>query len=220
MSARKSAAGVKIAVVDSQPLFRTGVISSLAASFVCVAEGRTAHDAIAIAGASSPDILLADVMTIDGGGVAFVTEFRRRWPGVKIVVLTCHEAEADVASALQSGVSGYVLKDVTAVELNAALNAVVSGVVYLSPTLGARLLAKPAAPMRAPVPAGPANDLTRREIQILEQVAVGATNREIAKTLSITEKTVKHYMTNIMQKLQVRNRVEAVLALGGRLKAA
>jgi len=121
------------------------------------------------------------------------------------------ESEEHVHQAMEAGVRGYVLKGTSGVELVNTLRAVARGEYYVTPRLAARILALSKRPSKGSDPHDAFPDLTKREEQILDRVARGLTNKEIAKDLQISEKTVKHYMTNIMQKLQVRNRVEAAL---------
>ena len=118
-----------------------------------------------------------------------------------------------VAQALDAGAQGYLLKGTSGLELIAAMRSVARGDSYVSPRLAGRLLTLSRRQSGTGTKPTELADLTKREEQILDHVAQGRTNKEIAIQLKIGEKTVKHYMTNIMQKLQVRNRVEAVLAL-------
>ncbi len=185
-----------------------------------MAEGQSAADALILAERHPLDLMLLD-LEIAGRGAETVLAMSRLWPAVRLVALTNLDQEADVAGALRLGVSGYILKSVDTAELVSALRTIATGGVYLTPSLGARLLtrgnngASPHAPSRMAVAR-----LTPREDEILAEVSVGATNKEIAKKLKITEKTVKYFMTNIMQKLHVRNRVEAVVAARSRYAGA
>jgi DNA-binding NarL/FixJ family response regulator len=124
-------------------------------------------------------------------------------------MLTVSEAEQDVIGALKAGAIGYVLKGISAGELAAILAGIARGEAHVAPALAARILndfRKPAAKPRAPI-----DDLSKREEDILRHVATGMSNREVAEKLGIQEKTVKHYMTSILEKLHARNRVEAAL---------
>ena len=175
-----------------------------------IAEGASADDALRIAKAEMPDIVLLDV-SMPGGGVEAARAISNACPVVKVIMLTVSESEEHVHQAMEAGVRGYVLKGTSGVELISTLRAVARGEYYVTPRLAARILALSKRPAKAPEADGSNPDLTKREEQILDRVARGMTNKEIAKDLQISEKTVKHYMTNIMQKLQVRNRVEAAL---------
>jgi two-component system, NarL family, nitrate/nitrite response regulator NarL len=154
--------------------------------------------------------MLLDV-SMPGGGVSAVREIAAAFPVIKLVMLTVSEDEDDVTTALRAGARGYVLKGVAARELVRIMRAVASGEVYVTPSLAATLLFELSGGKSGSHSASPLDDLTERERQILERVAAGDSNKEIGAQLHLTEKTVKHHMTNILQKLQVRNRVEAAL---------
>ena len=204
---------IRVAVIDDHPLFREGVAHTIRSSksLEVVAEGACADDAIRIVKDQLPDIVLLDV-SMPGGGIEAARTISRVCPVVKTIMLTVSESEEHVAQALAAGAQGYVLKGTSGPELINTMRAVSRGESYVSPGLAARLLTIAKRPPSAAAQDGDLPELTKREEGILDHVARGMTNKEIAKTLNISEKTVKHYMTNIMQKLHVRNRVEAVLA--------
>lgn len=201
---------VRVVIVDDHPLFREGVAATLSAEqdLEVVGEGGTAEDALHLSTTLLPDLLLLD-LNLPGGGLQAAKAVTAACPVTKIVMLTFSEEEADVLSSLKAGARGYILKGVSGRELRRIVRSVQAGEVYITPTLAAGVLMEMAGPARAPH--NPLSDLTPREQQILEGVASGRSNKEIGRDLDITEKTVKHYMTNILQKLQVRNRVEAAL---------
>ena len=201
-----------VAIVDDHPLFREGVAHTLGAQpdIEVVAEGGSAVDALRIAAEQLPDVMLLDV-SMPGGGVNAVRQIAAAFPVVKAVMLTVSEDEDDVTAALRAGARAYVLKGVAARELVRILRAVAAGEVYVTPSLASSLLFELTAEKRGTSAASPLDELTERERQILEGVAAGDSNKEIGAKLYLTEKTVKHHMTNILQKLQVRNRVEAAL---------
>lgn len=201
-----------VAVVDDHPLFREGVAHTLGAQpgIEVIAEGESAADALRIAADRLPDIMLLDV-SMPGGGLNAVRQIADAFPVIKLVMLTVSEGEEDVTAALRAGARAYVLKGVAARELVRILRDVAAGEVYVTPSLAANLLYELTGGAGRPTPASPLDELTERERQILELVAGGDSNKEIAARLSLSEKTVKHHMTNILQKLQVRNRVEAAL---------
>ena len=209
-------AKIRVAVVDDQPLFRAGVVHTLKTykQVDVIAEGESASDALRIAKDLAVDVMLFD-LKLRGGMIDAVEAITRLAPALRLVVLTGSEDEDHVAATLRSGARGYVLKDVSCADLFNAVRSVYAGDVYLTPSLGARLFARAATLAKKPEPPL-VSDLTPREDQILAQVSNGSTNKEIARELDISEKTVKYYMTNIMQKLSVRNRVEAVVAARNR----
>lgn len=200
---------VHIVVADDHPLMREGVVATLNEhdGFGVVAQAGDAAGAVAAVEQHLPDIVLLDV-SMPGSGLAAAAEISRRFPAVAIVMLTVSEDDEDVLAALRAGARGYVLKGVAASELTGVLQAVASGGAYVSPALAARVLSA----MQARGARGSeAEALIPREAEILRLLATGLSNKEIAIELDLQEKTVKHYMTNILQKLQVRNRVEAAL---------
>jgi len=201
---------LRVAIIDDHPLFREGVVHTLRSSRVLqvVGEGGTADDAVRIAREELPDIVLLDV-SMPGGGIEAARSIARVCPIIKMIMLTVSESEQDVAQALEAGVKGYVLKGTSGSELLKTMFAISRGESYVTPGLAARLLTH--VTRQEPARAAALPELTEREAQILAQVARGLTNKEIARALSLSEKTVKHHMTNVMQKLQVRNRVEAAM---------
>ena len=207
---------IRIVVADDHPLFRGGVVRSLLeqGGFDVIAEAGTAAEALAAVEDALPDVVLLDI-SMPGSGLTAAAEIGRRFPAVGIVMLTVSEADEDLLAALKAGARGYVLKGVGAGELIDVVSAVARGGSYVTPTLAARVLAAMQTQRRrAGEHAGEtatAEDLSAREDEILRLVARGLSNKEIGRTLDLQEKTVKHYMTNILQKLQVRNRVEAAL---------
>jgi two-component system nitrate/nitrite response regulator NarL len=202
---------IRIAIVDDHPLFREGVARSLAeiGGFEVIGEGASAEDAERLVSAMVPDILLLDI-SMPGGGLTAAAGILAGHPGQKIVMLTVSEANTDVTNALNAGVRGYVLKGVGSKMLAEILRDVAAGESYVSPTLTARLLSDLLPGNRK---ADPLRQLTGREAEILRLVAEGLSNKEVATRLALQEKTVKHHMTRVLAKLNVRNRTEAALVL-------
>jgi DNA-binding NarL/FixJ family response regulator len=206
---------IRIGVVDDHPLLRDGVVNTLqAAAMDVVGVGASASDATRLVDKHSPDIMLLDI-SMPGGGVEAVRAITRSHPKIMTIMLTVSEREDDVIAAMEAGARAYVLKGICGPELIATIRAVSRGETYITPQIAARVLAK----MQRRTDPGSATraktaeiELTYREEQIMNQVAQGLTNKEIALKFSLSEKTVKHYMTSVLQKLQVRNRVEAVIA--------
>lgn len=202
---------IRILVADDHPLFRGGVVRTLVehGGFDVVAEAASADEALAATEEHLPDVVLLDI-SMPGSGFTAAAEIGRRFPAVGIVMLTVSEADEDLLSAIRAGARGYALKGIGARELVDVLTTVASGASYVPPTLAARVLA---AVQSRQVGAAAFVELTTREEEILRLVAKGLSNKEIGRELALQEKTVKHYMTNIMHKLQVRNRVEAALVV-------
>ena len=202
---------IRIAVIDDHPMFREGAVQTLTCTegIEVVGEGATAADALKVAEELRPDVMLLDI-SLPGGGVEAAASIARTCPGVRAVMLTASESELDVASALQAGARGYILKGSSAAEVIETVRAIFKGESYVAPSLAARLLIQMGKRSEV-VAAKPASDLTAREDEILALVSSGLTNKEIANRLRLTERTVKHHMTSIMRKSNVRNRVEAML---------
>lgn len=205
---------IRIVLVDDHPLFREGVAYTLGAQpdMQVVAQGDSRDEAARLAEVHSPDVLLLDI-NIPGGGIEAARVVAATHPAIRIIMLTASVDEDDLTAAMAAGAKGYILKGVAARELVGIVRAVHAGEGYVAPSLAASLLAGMAAGARtaAPSPADPLDALTERERQILDLVAAGLSNKEVAARLHLSEKTVKHYMTIIMEKLGVRNRVEAAL---------
>lgn len=207
---------IRVLVVDDHPLFRQGVIQSLnkAGNIAVVGEAQDGREALRKAIDLLPDVILLDISMPAGSGLEAVRALSDAVPVSRIIMLTVSEDEDTLLTALKSGARGYLLKGVSGEELQRVVQAVYNGEVYVAPTMASSLLLEMARPRSAASQAQQGSgldELTEREREILELVARGHTNREIGQKLFLSEKTVKHYMTNILQKLQVRSRVEAAL---------
>ena len=176
---------------------------------VVVAQGGNAAEALEIAESELPDIVLLDI-AMPGTGLKAAENISTNCPVTKVVMLTVSENEEDVLEAFRVGARAYILKGVSAEELTSILRSVHRGEVYVTPALASQVLLE-MSEGGPPKAKSVIETLSNREKEILEHVASGDSNKEIAYELKISEKTVKHYMTNIMQKLQARNRVEAAL---------
>lgn len=206
---------INLVLVDDHPLFREGVTAILGAEadIEIVGQGVTAQDALRLTQDLLPDMILLDI-SIPGNGLSAARTISAQFPVVKIIMLTGSADEDDVLAALKAGVEAYVLKGVAARELIGIIRTVQAGESYITPTLAASLLLEMTSTHEgetAPETAGALDELTERERQILELIADGKSNKEIGQRLFLAEKTVKHYVTNILQKLRVRNRVQAAL---------
>jgi DNA-binding NarL/FixJ family response regulator len=199
---------IRVVVADDHPLFREGVVTSLRSNpdIEVVGQAQDAAGALRVVREELPDLVLLDV-TMPGGGVSAAAQIASACPATRIVMLTVSEDEDDLLSAMKAGASGYVLKGVSASDLARVVRSVSGGEVYVAPSLAFGLLRE----MSAPPPNDPLAELSVRERQVLELVANGMSNQEIGLKLGLAEKTIKHYMTNILTKLQVRSRVEAAL---------
>lgn len=203
---------IRVAVVDDHPLFREGVVQVFdnCEELQLIATGASRDDAVQIVKRDDPDVMLLDIQ-LPGGGLEAAKLISALSTNTKIVMLTASESEEDVSAALEAGACGYVLKGISGRDLISLIRAIQNGDTYVTPELAARMLKSLHGRPSRQKNEGPMFVLTPREEDILECVGVGHTNKEIALRLNISEKTVKHYMTTIMHKLQVRNRVEAAL---------
>lgn len=203
---------MRIIVVDDHPIFRKGLTMSLEESgdlTVC-GEGASGGDALALARDLQPDVVLLDLSMPDGG-LAVLPALCRENPTLKVAVLTASEDSDDLMAALDAGAAGYIVKGIGTRGLIEAVRAIAGGEGYVAPALAARVLGE----KRRDVPAKALDQLTAREDEILRLVAEGHSNKEIARRAGLQEKTVKHHMTRILQKLNARNRTEAALILRG-----
>jgi len=198
---------IRVSVADDHPMFRAGVVASLQAEedIEVVGAAGDAGSALALAQSELPDVIVLDI-AMPGGGLEAARMIAVSCPATRIVMLTVSEDEDDVLAAMKAGASGYVLKGAGGSELAAVIRSVHAGEVYVAPALAWGLLRE----MRSPR-SSPYDELTDREREVLELVAEGLSNHEVGERLGLAEKTIKHHMTNILGKLQVRSRVEAAL---------
>lgn len=210
---------IRIGVVDDHPLYRDGVIFALESEIdmEVVAQGETASDAYQIALDKAPDVLLLD-MNMPGGGINAASKIALRCPSTRTLMLTVVDDDDEVRSALRKGACGYLLKGTSSFELATAIRVVSRGQSYVSPSFAAQLiLSRGVEENDSRVVTGRFPELSEREEQILLLIHRGLSNRLIGDELSLTEKTVKGYVTNIMEKLHVRNRVEAAMIAAERI---
>lgn len=209
---------VRIIVADDHPLFREGVVHSLGADpdFEVIAEAGSGEEALKLVRELRPDLVLLDISMPGIGGIEAAREIAASAPEVRIMMLTVADGEASLLAALKAGAHGYVLKGVSARDLREIARRVADGEAYVPPALAAELLSEMSAPRGKDV----FSTLTEREVDVLELLSKGLSNRDIGERLHIAEKTVKHHMTSILSKLQVRSRTEAALIAAQRERAA
>ncbi len=200
---------IRILLADDHPLFREGVAHSLSVEpdFEVIAQAGSGEEAVEMVHRLHPDIVLLDVSMTGMGGIAAAEKISSSAPTVRIMMLTVSENRENLMAALKAGAHGYVLKGVSASELRAITRRVASGEAYVTPALAADMLTE----FSNPHPIDSFSELTPRETTILQLLSQGLTNREIGERTFLAEKTVKHYMTSILQKLHVRSRTEAAL---------
>jgi two-component system nitrate/nitrite response regulator NarL len=202
---------ISIAVVDDHPILRHGLAAVLRNEprFRFVAEGATATEALQIAQLHQPDIMILD-LNIPGSGIEALKQIVIEFPSVRCIILTVCDSADTAIEALNAGAQGYILKGVGAADLKSAIWTVFNNESFVSPEFATKLLL--AAQNKNPHTSVTDSRLSFRESQILREVEAGLSNRMIAEKLRISEKTVKHYMSSIMQKYGVNNRVSAVMA--------
>jgi DNA-binding NarL/FixJ family response regulator len=209
---------IRVLVADDHPLFRQGVIHTIRdePGLELVGEAATAAETIQRALDTCPDVILLDLQFPDGSGLEVLRAIQPQCPSARVIVLTVVEDQEALLEALKIGARGYVLKGIAGGDLGSIVRAIAAGETYVTPQMAGRLLKELTS---RPTPAEPGiEDLSEREREILAHVANGLTNKEIGDRLFLSEKTIKHYMTNILDKLQVRNRVEAALLARERRK--
>lgn len=201
---------VRIAVVDDHPMLRAGVVRCLEGTgrFDVVDEGASADCAERIARDFAPDVVILD-LNMPGGGVEAAERVLRLAPRTGVIILTVEEDADRIEDAFRHGVRGYVSKAAGATELIEAVDRVASGELYLAPHLAGRMLRRLSAPPAVEVSV--ALGFTEREEQIMGFLIHGLSNKEIAFRLNLSEKTVKFYVTHVIRKLGVKNRVQVAL---------
>jgi two-component system, NarL family, nitrate/nitrite response regulator NarL len=210
---------VRVGVIDKHPIFRDGVVLALNSQpdFEVVGQGASAWDAVRISQERQPDVIVIDADTM-GRGTEAAEAVLQQSSRIGIVLLATEADEERVHAALRWGVRGYLLKGTSRAELIQTVRVLSQGQSFISPSLAAKLfmhtgaagLGEAATKDRLP-------HLTPREQQILSILVQGRSNKEIGNTLHLSEKTIKHHLTNILQKLRVRNRVEAAIMASNNL---
>jgi DNA-binding NarL/FixJ family response regulator len=206
---------IRILLVDDQHLIRQGLkaLLELEPDLEVVGEGENGQMAIALVASLQPDVVLMDIRMPLMDGVAATRAINQQFPGTRVLVLTTFDDDQYVAEALRCGAMGYLLKDTPSEELAVAIRSVYRGYTQLGPGLVEKIMAQ--LPMTAaPNSASPPpswDELTPREQEVLRLIAKGASNREIAKSLYISEGTVKNHVTNILNRLNLRDRTQAAI---------
>ena len=203
---------LRVFLVDDHAIVRSGVRGylELVGDITVAGEargGQQAIDAIAVLepAGSLPDVVLMDLVMPGMDGVEATRQIKARWPGIEVVAVTSFADQAKVNAALQAGAAGYLLKDADADQVAAAIRAAAAGQCHLDPAV-AKILADS---LRAPRPA--ADSLTARERDVLAQIASGATNRQIARRLGVSERTARTHVSSILAKLGLSSRTQAAL---------
>jgi DNA-binding NarL/FixJ family response regulator len=206
---------IRVLVVDDHALFRRGLEMVLAQEpdIDVVGEAGDGSEALELARELTPDIVLMDIRMPRRGGIDACTAIKDVVPSAKIVMLTISDEEADLYEAIKAGASGYLLKEISIDEVASAIRAVAGGQSLISPSMASKLLTEFATMIKRSDERQqvPAPRLTERELEVLKLVAKGLNNRDIAKELFISDNTVKNHIRNILEKLQLHSRMEAVV---------
>jgi DNA-binding NarL/FixJ family response regulator len=212
-TAAQHAEPVRVLVVDDQELFRRGLTMLLAAEpgIEVVGEAGDGDEGTALAESVAPDVVLLDIRMPKRTGLEACSTIKQAVPSAKIIMLTVSDEEADLYEAVKSGASGYLLKDSSIEEVSQAVRVVADGQSLISPSMAVKLIDEFKQMSRPERDNVGGLRLTDRELEVLRLVARGLNNREVAKQLFISENTVKNHVRNILEKLQLHSRMEAVM---------
>jgi len=201
---------IRILIADDHAIVREGLRALLATEpdLELVAEATDGIQAVTKARALKPDVILLDLMMPRMDGVEAITEIKKDWQEAHIIVLTSFSDDEKVFSAIRSGALGYLLKDSSPQDLLNAIHTVAKGEGFLSPSIASKVMREINQPPKLPPTKDP---LTERENEILQLVAQGLTNDQIAERLVVSERTVRTHVSNILAKLQLANRTQAAL---------
>lgn len=200
---------ISVFIVDDHPVVRQGLRTFLEtqSDLDIVGEASNGEDAVKLIENSVPDVVLMDLVLPGIDGIEATRLAREVSPSTKVIVLTSFADDEKVFPAIKAGAAGYLLKDVEPTQLADAIRAVQRGEALLHPTVAAKLMQEVSADERR----APGGDLTERELEVLRLIARGMSNREIASELTVSEKTVKTHVSNILAKLHLADRTQAAL---------
>lgn len=206
---------IRVVIADDQALFREGLrtLLSTRTEVEVVGEAANGREALALVESSAPHVVLMDLRMPVMDGIQATAQIRQRWPSIPVLVLTTFDDDASLFGALRAGAAGYLLKDVSSETLFSAITAAARGEAFLQSTVTGRVVAAFAKMLE---PGGPRAEalvlpLSPREREILALLGTGASNKEIADRLCLAEGTVKNHVTNVLTKLDVRDRTQAAL---------
>jgi DNA-binding NarL/FixJ family response regulator len=208
----RSAQSTRVLVADDHTLFRYGIKAMLANAedFEVVGEAASGEEVVEKVAQTRPDVILMDIQMPGINGIEATRRVLEKYPSIGVVVVTMFEDDDSVFAAMRAGARGYVLKGADAEEVLKVVGAVAEGEAHFGPEIARRLMAY----FSAPKPAAPSEafpELTAREAELLDLIARGLNNAEIAKQLYVSQKTVRNHVSNIFLKLQVANRAQAIV---------
>ena len=207
---------IRVLIVDDQMLMRQGLqtLLDLENDIQVVGQASDGTDAVAVVAQTKPDVVLMDVRMPRLNGVEATRQIRAQTPQTQVIILTTFDDDEYVFEGLRAGAMGYLLKDVSAEDLTDAIRRVARGEALIQPSIARKVVsefARLGAETKKPDADELLDPLSERELEILKLIAQGMSNREIAATLFITEGTAKNHISNILSKLGVRDRTQAVL---------
>lgn len=202
---------IRVLICDDQTVVRDGLEAILSTDdeIEVVGVARHGQEALDLAGERQPDVVLMDLKMPVMNGVQATERLRKKWPGIRVLVLTTYADDAWVLDALRAGASGYLLKDIRRDDLVVAIKGTAAGKTFLDPSVAGRVVRQMTAP---PEPAEPLPEaLTERELSVLDLICGGYSNAEIAQRLHLASGTVRNYVSSILQKLGVEDRTQAAV---------
>jgi len=196
---------IRLLVIDDHPVVREGLVVALEddPGFEVVGAAESYEDSLSIMITNRPDVILLDLELPGIGGLRAIPRLVEDFPGARILIFTAYDTEEQVLGAIRSGARGYLLKGASIQEIAQAIRAVHGGESYLQPRIASKVMAELD-------PHKQATALSRRQVEVLQRIAEGQTNGQIAAALNITERTVKFHVTTLMRKLDADNRAHAV----------
>jgi len=208
---------IRVLIVDDHPIFRDGLAGLLATlpEVEIAATAGTAEEALAALTRTSPDVVLMDINLPGTSGVEATRRVSQIAPAVAVLVISMVDDDDSVFAALAAGARGYVLKGASAAEITAALRTVAAGGAVFGAGIASRLLANRPVRLSGPASLSQQHDLTAREREVLDLLAEGASNRQIARSLGLSLKTVQNHVSRILDKLQAADRTQAALRARG-----
>ena len=206
---------IKVLIADDHRVVREGLAAILKSkeNIVVIGEAQDGQEAVEQTRSLLPDVILMDVSMRRMSGVEATRQIKREFPHIGVIALTMYDEQHYIFDLVRAGATGYLLKDTDSVQIVAAIRAIYRGESLIHPSVASKILAEFSllAQKKGRKPSGAEHDLSEREITVLRLVAEGKTNKEVANSLDLSEKTIKNHVRNIFHKLQVYDRTQAVI---------